>query len=607
LTPGGAVSYRWGRQVNREPRGCLLVVAIKGRGVLWFWREDGMRAKAQVLVLSLLVSAAFAAPVKHPGAGPLVTVDGGRLRGEMRGSAAVFEGIPFAAPPVGALRWREPQPVEAWKGVRDATRPGSACVQDSAGLSIFFAPIAAAYGVSSASPSASWAVNPSEDCLYLNVWTPEWPVRSALPVMVWIHGGSNMSGSGSQPSYDGASLASRGVIVVTINYRLGVMGFFAHPELTAESPHHSSSNYGILDQVAALKWVKQNIAAFGGAPGNVTVFGESAGAIDSGMLLASPLTSGLFRRVISESGPPFGLGPIHTLAEVEKLGVAIGKAAPGTATSDLERLRKLPATEVVKIAADVLKSQTQFKGLDTRSTIVDGWVMPEAPAKIFATGKMQKADLLIGLNGRELSALRIVAAEIAKKQGTEQKNAAAEGIRTLADDAKPLYGGWTNPAVAYYIGQILLHKEAGVDKATNEMLLACPIGALGTLVTAAGQHSYIYQFNRAIPGKGADTLGAFHSLEVPFVFHAFDDPAWNWLPFTQTDRNLSQVIQNYWTNFAKTGNPNGAGVPNWQAWTNGAEPYMEFDKSGTAVPKTDFSPPFCHLAPERVKAQLTSD
>ena len=572
-----------------------------------FRRRISMHARNVVLVLSLLLPAASAAPVK-PDASPVVRVDGGRLRGQMHGNAAYFAGIPYAAPPVGALRWREPQPVQPWTGIRDATKPGSPCIQDVSGLAHFFNPIVATYGVSSAEETAVNAVKPSEDCLFVNVWVPEWPAKSTIPVMVWIHGGSNIVGNGAQPGYEPASLAAHGVVVVTLNYRLGVMGFFAHPELNAESSHHTSTNYGMLDQLAALRWVKQNIAQFGGDPGNVTVFGESAGAIDEGWLLASPLSAGLFRRLISESGPPFGLGQPHTLAEVQKLGVAIGQAAHGSSKSGLENLRNMPATEVVKLAADVLKARTQFKGLDTNSPIVDGWFMPEPPAKIFATGKMQKADLMIGLNGREFSAFRIVAAEMAKAAGNKQNaSSPTEGVRILANTAEPLYGNWTRIAVAWYIGDILLHHEVGVDRATNEMLMACPIGALGGLMTAGGQRAYVYQFNRAIPGKGASTLGAFHSLEIPFVFNTFDDPTWRWLPFTDTDRKLSQVIESYWTNFAKTGNPNGAGIPDWPVWTSGGEDFMEFDSSGQAGSKRDFSPPFCHLAPERIKKQLTQN
>ncbi len=566
-----------------------------------------MRALTAAFILFLLPPAAIAAPVK-PTPAPIVKIESGQLRGELHGTAAVFSGIPFAAPPAGMLRWREPQPVAPWKGVRDATKMSSACVQNATGLESFFAPMIAAYGATDPSQHAAFAVHSSEDCLYLNIWAPEWPVKSALPVMVWLHGGSNRVGSGTESSYNGASLAAHGVIVVTVNYRLGVMGFFAHPELTAESPHHSSSNYGLLDQLAALEWVKRNIAQFGGDAGNVTLFGESAGAIDSGMLLASPLTTGLFRRVISESGPPFGLGQLHTLAEAQNLGAAIATAAHGKSASALQNLRNLPATEVAEVAANVLQTQTQFKGLDTNSPIIDGWFLPQAPSRIFATGTMQKADLMIGLNGREFAAFRIVAAAAAKTAPKDAKPASpTAALHAMTDQARPLYGNWTNFAVAYYVGKMLVHHDAGIDQAANDMFVACPAGAAGTFVTAAGQKAYVYQFDRSVPGKGEADLGAFHSLEIPYVFNAFEDPIWRWLPFTATDHNLSQVMQSYWANFAKTGNPNGPGLPGWPAWTNAGEPYLEFDRTGQAVPQHDFSPPFCDLAPERIKQQLAGN
>ncbi len=530
----------------------------------------------------------------------MVRVDAGSLRGQMRGGVAVFQGIPYAAAPVGNLRWREPQSVSSWTGIRDAVKPGSACLQSAAGLNPFIAPLAAAYGASyTGQPVAS-----AEDCLYLNVWIPNWPAKAApsLPVMVWLHGGSNRVGSGAQSTYDGPSLVAHGVILVTVNYRLGVMGFFSHPDLTGESPHHSSGNYGILDQLAALRWVRQNIAQFGGDPGNITLFGESAGSIDAGMLLASPLSAGLFRRVILESGPPFGLGTPPVRSEAEQVGAAIAKAAPGSSASALENLRNLPAAQVVELAASVEKAQ--FKGFDPNSPIVDGWLLPEPAAQIFAAGSMQKADVMVGLNGREFSAFRIAAAAAQKQSGKADPGGVTAALRTLANTARPLYGNWTDLAVGWYIGAALIHRDAAIDQATNDMLMACPMGALGALTTAAGQHAYIYQFDRSIPGKGQTELGAFHGLEVPFVFNALDDPAWNWLPFADTDRRLSNIVETYWTNFAKTGNPNAPGLPAWDAWKTGDEPYLEFAQSGNAVPRRGFSPLLCHLAPERLKSQL---
>lgn len=584
---------------------CPANVALQSRPVAT------LVACAAILLLPLF---RCSAPAQQAGTqpAPIVRTEDGGLRGQMRGNLAVFQGIPFAAPPVGKLRWREPKPVAPWSGVRDATRPGSACVQSAAGLNPFIAPLAAAYG-------APYTVHPiasSEDCLYLNVWVPEWPPKAAqpapglpapaLPVMVWLHGGSNTAGSGAQSTYDGASLATRGVILITVNYRLGVMGFFSHPELAAESPHHTSGNYGLQDQLAALLWVRQNIAAFGGDASNVTLFGESAGSIDAGMLLASPQSTGLFRRVILESGPPFGLGTPRTRSEAEAVGASIAKAAPGGSASTLENLRRMPAAQVVELAASVEKAQ--FKGFDPNSPTIDGWLLTQAPARTFATAAMQKAEVMVGLNGRELSAFRVAAAAAPKTSGKPMPAAGAgDALRGVANTTRPLYGNWTGVAIAAYLGAAVVYHGAAIDQATNDMLMACPIGALGALTSAAGQHAYIYQFDRSIPGKGQPELGAFHGLEVLFVFNAFDDPAWRWLPFTAADRQLSNVMENYWTNFAKTGNPNAAGLPMWDAWNENDEPYMEFAANATAVPRRSFAPPFCHLSSERIRSQLTKN
>jgi para-nitrobenzyl esterase len=529
---------------------------------------------------------------------PIVRLASGALRGFLSGETAVFKGIPYAAPPVGALRWREPQPVAAWAGIRDATKPGNACVQNPAGIDRFLQPLAARYGMSlQAEPLAS-----SEDCLYLNVWSPQWPPRKALPVMVWLHGGSNRIGSGSQPAYDGARLASQGVIVVTLNYRLGVMGFFSHPQLTAESPHRSSGNYGLLDQLAALAWVRANIRQFGGDPENVTLFGESAGAIDAGMLMVSPLSAGLFRRLIAESGPFFGVGQPATLAEAERFGVEVGKLAPGSSASAIANLRALPASQVVQLAAETVKNR--FKGRNPGSP-TDGWVLPQAPAIAFASGTAQKVDLMVGLNGREFSAFRLAAGKAALAGREKDKSGTDNNpLKQFAEAVRPLYGGWTNVAIGFYLCKVLFGRAAALDQAVNDVVAACPLGAEAALTTANGNKAFVYRFDRSVPGKGEAELGAFHSLELPYVFDAFEDRMWRWLPFTEVDKNLSRAIRTYWTNFAKTGDPNSPGLPPWPAWTSSEEGYLDFDHNGNPVPQRRFSPPFCYLAPDRLRQEL---
>ncbi len=521
--------------------------------------------------------------------------------GKLQENISVFEGVPFASPPLGPLRWREPQPVASWKGIRDATTPSHPCIQPLEGVDTFIAPLAATYGVA----YLPQQVNPSEDCLYLNVWSPQLQPAAHLPVMVWLHGGSNRLGSGAEKGYDGSSLASRGVVVVTINYRLGTMGFFAHPELTAESPHHSSGNYGILDQIAALRWVRQNISQFGGDPANMTVFGESAGSIDATTLMISPLTTNLFRRVIAESGPAFGLGPAQNLARMEGLGEAVGKEAGGKPGAQLEALRRLPAAQVAQIEERLIASP--FKGYDPNASIVDGWVIPQSPASAFASGRLQHVGLLVGINAREFSAFRIGAAAAAKKSPQPAlKPGLGEQIKAFADIAHPLYGGWTDLTVSTYMAKILLHGDSAFDQASNDILVACPCGAEAALTTSAGQHAFVYRFDRSVPGRGESTLGSFHSLEIPYVFGTFKARTFDWLPFNSTDQKLSQIVQSYWTNFAKSGDPNGPGLPRWEAWDFNDEPYISFSQSGDAVPQKDFSPIYCHLSPDRLKKQLVN-
>jgi para-nitrobenzyl esterase len=474
-------------------------------------------------------------------------------------------------------------------------------MQSLQGVDSFVAPLAAAYGVEY-SPQQ---LDPSEDCLYLNVWTPQLQPGMHLPVMVWLHGGSNRVGSGTEPGYDGALLASQGVIVVTTNYRLGVMGFFVHPELTAESPQHSSGNYGLLDQIEALRWVKQNIAQFGGDPENVTLFGESAGSVDATTLMASPLAASLFRRVIAESGPAFGLGPARTVAQMEPLGAAVGVEAGGQPGSQLTVLRKLPAAQIAQIENKLIASR--FKGYDPNASIADGWVLPQSPARAFALGKIQQVDLLAGLNAREFSAFRIGAAAAAKKSPQPaNKPSVSEQLKQFTDVARPLYGNWTDIAVATYFFQILLHGAPAIDQASNDIVAACPIGAEAALTTNTGRRAFVYRFDRSIPGKGESELGAFHSLELPYVFGTFPVRTFNWLPFTPTDQKLSQIIQSYWTNFAKTGDPNGPGLPHWIPWSTDQESYISFSSSGDAVPQQHYSPMYCHLSPDRLKEQLGS-
>lgn len=530
-------------------------------------------------------------------ANPIAHTEAGTLRGTHMGSATVFMGIPYGRPPVGDLRWAPPQPAPPWTGLRDATKPGHACIQDPAGLTPFLAPMAKAYGSIYSEPP----VDLSEDCLYLNVWTPEWPSKGALPVMVWLHGGSNKAGSGSQPTYNGVSLSARGIVLVSINYRLGVLGFFSHPELTAKSLHHSSGNYGLLDQIAALQWVQKNIANFGGDPQNVTLFGESAGAIDAAMLMTSPLAGGFFRRVISESGPAFN--PAQTLAQAEKLGKAVGDLATGNPHAmPLQRLRALPAAEVEKLLAQAV---AQGAG-DTSSFTVDGWVLTQSPRQAFLTGSIQKVDLLIGLNGREFSAFRLAAAAAAKSSRNQKSASDSGSIKQFSDAARPYFASWTGPVTTFYLGDMLVRRAAGLDQALNDVIGACPIGAMAELTNAAGQHVFVYRFDRSVPGRGEKELGAFHSIEIPYVFGTLRDPTWQWLPFTPDDAALSNLMQTYWTNFAKSGNPNAQGLPNWPAWGDNKREFLVILKDGAITAQRNFPPPFSSLSADDLRKNFMS-
>jgi para-nitrobenzyl esterase len=488
-------------------------------------------------------------------------------------------------------------PPVPWQGVKEAAQPGTACTQRASGLVPFIAPMAEAYGSSFQQPP----VQSSEDCLYLDVWVPQWPVKQALPVMVWLHGGSNTVGSGTQSTYNGVSLTQRGVLLVSLNYRLGVMGFFSHPELTAESSHHSSGNYGLLDQLAALSWVKRNIAQFGGDPENVTLFGESAGAIDAGRLMTSPLSAGLFRRVISESGPVFEQA--RALSEAEAFGSEVSALAPADSQSTaLQRLRRLPAAEVEKLVAKA----REHSAFDLGSATTDGWVLAQSPQQAFLTGSIQKVSLMIGLNGREFSAFRLSAAAAAKVSGNRSSPADGGALKKFAAAAHPYFGIWTNPAIALYFGRILIGKTAGLDQAANDLVGACPVGAMANLTSASGQHVFVYRFDREIPGKGETELGAFHSLEVPYVFGSLNDREWRWLPSTAEDAALSNLLQTYWTNFAKSGDPNATGLPRWPLWSDDAKEFLVVNKDASVSAQRNFPPLFSRLGLQELRGSFNA-
>ncbi len=527
----------------------------------------------------------FGAGLENP---PTVRVTGGSVAGTVQSGAGVFKGIPFAQPPVGKLRWRAPQPVEPWKGVRDATHYSAACLQNPLGTGAFLTPLAKLYGRDY--PQTRIAM--SEDCLYLNLWTPAWPPPPAgAPVMVWIHGGSNVMGSGTESSYDGSALARKGVVVVTINYRLGPLGFFSHPELTRESPHHASGNYGLLDQVAALQWVHENISQFGGDPAQVTVFGESAGSIDAGLLLCSPLAKGLMQRAIMESGPVLLAMNAASLEKGEHYGTEVARLLGFSGESAIDQLRALPAETLVD------KINQVSKQAGDPGTVIDGWFLTDGPGRTFAQGRELPVDFMIGNNGREMSAFRAAARPGSASPGSASST--SQAVRVF-------YGSSTPLVLGLFLIDSTLGRTEAADSWLNDVAGACPEMAMASLHATAGHRAYIYAFNREVPGSGKKTLGAFHSLEIPYVFGALRDAEWNWLPFEAVDSQLSGIVQTYWTNFAKTGNPNGANVPGWAEFDSREQSVMTFSPSGAVELKAHSRPVYCDVDVNDLRQRLGS-
>jgi len=453
-----------------------------------------------------------------------IAVDGGKISGNAADGVHVFKGIPFAAPPVGELRWKAPQPVAAWSGVKTADTFGPQCMQQPY-------PAGSAYATTPAPTS--------EDCLYLNVWSAA-GAGDKRPVMVWIHGGAWTRGSGSTPTYDGAALAKKGVVVVTTNYRLGPFGFLAHPELTAESAQRASGNYAILDHVAALKWVQKNIAAFGGNPANVTIFGESAGSWSVNVVQATPLARGLFHRAIGESGAQFARNP--RLADAEKGGVALAKAV---GADSLKALRDVPAEKLLAV-------QSFRSGAN-----VDGWVLPDEVRTIFVQKKQNDVPVLIGSNANEWTTL----------------SSPAQFPKTLDDFHRRMeaqYAGLAKELDAVYpvkadadIAEAML----GIGRDTTFTL---EMRTWARMVTAAGRKAFLYQFTRVPPGPNP-AWGAYHASEIAYAFNNVGSRPWA----TDADTRLADRMSSYWANFATTGDPNGKGLPVWAPYDQSAEPYLD--------------------------------
>ena len=480
---------------------------------------------------------------------PSATANGEQLigsHGTQQPRVAVFKGIPYAAPPVGALRWRAPEPHVPRPGAQQATAFAAACYQDSYN-SDWYRKVAAAFGAT----TAEFADPPfSEDCLYLNVWTPALDRRAALPVLAWIHGGSNKAGWSFEPNYDGEQLAARGhVVVVSIAYRLGVFGFFGHPQLTGSA---APANFGLLDQIAALRWIRDEIRAFGGDPNDVTIAGESAGGAATGYLAASPLATGLFRRLISESGG-FQMTEDLGLADAERVGLAVAAALPGE--PDLAALRARPSAEVFAAAKQALPDHYY-------SAVVDGVSLTRPPAAFYRRQGLP-FDLLIGSNEDEW-------------------------YMSVDDDPLKLeraLAGLPPAARAILAARVAAEPDVrrGHDKLVSLGAFACPAYAMAAAAVASGHRAWVYRFTRNRPGPGGAALRAYHGAEIPYVFDTHDA----WYSHDRADERLSGAMLAYWSNFARIGDPNGIGLATWPAFDAAAAQVQELGERIGPLPAPD--------------------
>lgn len=460
----------------------------------------------------------------------IVETNYGKVKGAVNqnGTVISFKGIPYAAPPIGDLRWKEPQPPIAWDGVRDASDFCASCMQNL---------------VHSHLPNGPWTEefmvqnSVSEDCLFLNIWAPAKVSEGNIPVLVYIHGGALTEGSGSIDVYDGEELAKKGIIVVTINYRLGPFGFLAHPELTAESPDHVSGNYGYLDQIAALKWIKDNIAAFGGNPEKVTIAGQSAGAGSVNALIISPLASGLFHGAITQSGTTFTRGGMKTLSEAEAQGVEFAKSK---GVSTIAELRALSADEIMK--KDQESPGFRFGG------VLDGYFQEKDALTVFAEGKQNDTPFMSGMNADET-----------KYTGAKES------------DFAELY-----PCASLEDETIVL-KTAGQEQSRLNTWLWMEHRA-----KTSKTNSYEYFFDRAIPWPEYPKFGAFHTSEVPYVFNNLKMLRNHVLE--QADTLVADRMSSYWVNFVKNGDPNGPGLPVWAPYDGSKHEVMRLGKEMGMIP-----------------------
>ena len=484
-----------------------------------------------------------------------IRVTGGEVRGAVSArnpDVVAFKGIPFAAPPVGELRWRPPEPVIGWEGVRDASESGPICVQNG-----------------------GRNVTQDEDCLFLNVWAPR-ETAEPRPVLFWIHGGGYTGGSGSTAIYDGTRLAADGAVVVTINYRLNVFGFLAHPALSAESPHGASGNYGLLDMAAALEWVRDNVAAFGGDAGRVTIFGESAGggAVMSVMLM--PQAGGLFHGAIAQSNwingwdrPLAATARGWEAAEAQGLRVAAALGIAGDADEALAAMRAASAADV--LAASNADAGSPFlRTGNVWAPNVDGWTIPDDPLAMYRAGRQHAVPLITGLNGNEGSLMT---------RGMDVADAAAfEGY------VRSVYPELADEMLAHYDASSPDAAKAAIDKVIHDLYFAGPVRAHAESQAAAGAPTWLYHFTHVPPTPWGADLGSHHAAELVYVFGTLTrseeggERPLGLTPvgdYTDADTALSATMRGYWVQFAGTGNPNRGGLPPWPTFDPETDRHLE--------------------------------
>lgn len=502
----------------------------------------------------ILAVAATIAATQTFAQGPQVKTVNGVVEGTIDSTGIhSFKGIPFAQPPVGDLRWKEPQPVKNWDGVRKADHFGPQAMQKRVYSDMIFR-----------------SSGTSEDCLYLNVWTPAKSSKAKLPVMVYFYGGGFSAGDGSEPRYDGESMAQRGIVTVTVNYRLGIFGFMAHPELTQESPHHASGNYGLLDQHAALEWVQKNIAAFGGDPNHVTIDGESAGSFSVCAQMLSPLNKGLIAGAIGESG---GFSKLSPLAEGENNGLAFAKKIGAKSLADL---RAMPAEQLLDSASR--------PGNGRFWEVLDGYFFPKQPADILAAGEQAHVPLLAGWNSAEVPYQVIMYRDAPTPENYAKK------IKMLypdnADEIMKLYPGTTQEEVIK--SATALGSARFITLGTWEWEEGC--------AKTGGQPVYSYVFScprppmvnekpNPNPNGPQPMVGASHASEIEFALGNLPgNKVYAWTP---DDYKVSATMESYFANFIKTGNPNGKGLPKWPANKGEIKDYMNINVTSAAEPADD--------------------